>query len=418
MKYFGLIDCNSFFASCERIFRPDLNGKPIVVLSNNDGCVIARSAEARQLGVKMCAPFYQIKNYLAQENVAVFSSNYALYADISKRVMAIIASYAPNIEVYSIDEAFIELSGLNDAERMQMSTTLKQQIGQQIGINVCIGMAPTKTLAKLANHAAKKYPVTKGVVDIWETHRQHKLLKITDVSEIWGVGRKLTKHLYQENIRTAYDLSQANLTIMQRKYSVNIAKTIQELNGIPCDELNVLDIPQKQLIYSRSFSKVVTQFDMMRQVISTYAENAAERLRKENLRTKSMTIYISSNRFHYDYRFMNHTHDFEYFTNDSREIVSAALSLLPKVWEENQRYIKAGIILSNFEASTNSQLDLFAETQSKKSLVLMAKIDEINRKHGHVMKLAINGDDARWAMRRNMLSPSYTVKWCDIPKVN
>lgn len=417
-RYFALIDCNNFFASCERLFRPDIRHKPVVVLSNNDGCVIARSAESKALDVKMGDPYFKIKGFLEQNNVEVFSSNYTLYGDISSRVMRTIASLVPQIEVYSIDEAFVDFSGMNKGQMEALAREIRRKVKQDVGIDVCVGYSSTKTLAKLANYAAKKYPKTGGIVDLTDKSRQTRLLSITPINEIWGVGRKLTQRLNQQGIKTAYDLSMSDPTVMARSYSVLLERTIQELNGVPCQELVGEDPTRQQIIYSRGFSKEVESLEEMRQAVSNYAETAAERLRAHKLSVKNITVFTNTNRFKNPGVYYNEAScRLDVATNDTRQIVHSALSCLESIWVEGHKYVKTGIILRDLSDGAE-QDDLFTESQTEASLKLMSVIDKINRRYGHVINLATQGKDKDWSMRREKLSPSYTTKWVDILKVD
>ncbi|MHC5225530.1 translesion error-prone DNA polymerase V subunit UmuC [Ignatzschineria sp. LJL83] len=417
-QYFALIDCNNFFASCERIFRPDLKGRAIVVLSNNDGCVIARSAESKALGVRMGDPFFKIKGFLEQNNVEVFSSNYTLYGDISSRVMRTIGSIVPKIEVYSIDEAFVDFSGMNPKQMEGLAKEIRRKVKQDIGIDVCVGYSTTKTLAKLANYAAKKYPKTGGVVDLTDKERQTRLLSITPVNEVWGVGRRLTKRLNQQGINTAYDLSSSDPAIMARSYSVVLERTIQELNGISCQDLIFEDPTRQQIVFSRGFSKEITSLEEMRQAVSSYAENASERLRAHGLSVKNITVFTNTNRFKNPGVYYNEAScQLDVSTNDTRQIVRNALSCLESIWVEGHKYVKTGIILRELSDGVE-QDDLFAESQTEASLKLMGVIDQINKRYGHVINLAAQGKDKDWSMKREKLSPSYTTKWADILRVD
>lgn len=414
----ALIDCNNFFASCERIFRPDLKYRPIVVLSNNDGCVIARSAESKALGIKMGDPYFKIKGYLEQNKVEVFSSNYTLYGDISSRVMRTIESIVPEIEVYSIDEAFVDMSGMSDDQRKELATEIKFKVKREIGIDVCIGYSSTKTLAKLANYAAKKYPKTGGIVDLTDEARQKRLLQITPLNEVWGVGRRLSEQLTQQGLFTAWDLRVSDPVMMSKRYSVVLERTINELSGAPCQILVNEEPMRKQIIYSRGFGAEVESLEEMKQVVATYAENVAERLRNQKLSVKSITVFTNTNRFknpgHY---YKDASYNLKIRTNDARSIVNGALMCLESIWEQNKQYVKAGVILRDLSEGTEQE-DLFTESQTETSLKLMSVIDQLNRRYGHVINLAAQGKDKEWSMRREMLSPSYTTKWNEILRID
>lgn len=413
----ALIDCNNFFASCERIFRPDLKRIPIVVLSNNDGCVIARSAESKALGIKMGDPFFKIKRFLEQNEVEVFSSNYTLYGDISSRVMRTIESIVPKIEVYSIDEAFVDMSGMNSDQRKALAHEIKRKVKQDVGIDVCVGYSATKTLAKLANYAAKKYPKSGGIIDLTDPDRQKRLLSITPVGEVWGVGRRLSKQLQEQGIKTAWDLADSDPTIMSRRYSVVFERTIKELLGIACQDMESEEPARKQIIYSRGFGKEVESLEGMKQVVATYAENVAERLRNHKQSVKSITVFTNTNRFKNPFTYYSEAScNLNIRTNDTRKIVHATLMCLEEIWEADKKYVKAGIILRDLSEGAE-QDDLFAEHQTEASLKLMSVIDQINKRYGHVISLAAQGKEKEWNMRRDKLSPSYTTKWEDIPKL-
>lgn len=418
---FALVDCNNFYASCERLFRPDLIGKPIVVLSNNDGCIVARSAEAKALGIKMGVPFHQIERYLRQQNVAVFSSNYALYADISARVMSILEQHAPRVEIYSIDEAFLDLTGVDAIVSLDtFGASIRQIVRQHTGIHVCVGMAPSKTLAKLANHAAKVYPATRGVVDLTDPVRQQRLLALMPVSEVWGVGPRLSKRLNAEGIQTALDLAAANPKTIRQQYSVVLERTVRELNGESCLSLEEMTPTKQQIICSRSFGQRITEYRQMHEAICSYTSRAAEKLRQERRTARRMSIFLRTNRFN--------TAEPQYMpapgaelpipTDDTRELVATAIKLLRACWKDGYRYMKAGVMLTDFHQPGTFQPDLFNTSGGNpRSQALMEVLDHINQSgHGQVF-LAGQGMQRDWNMQRRYLSPAYTTRWQDIPVV-
>lgn len=415
---FALIDCNNFFASCERIFRPDLKYRPIVVLSNNDGCVIARSQESKALGIKMGTPYFQIKAFLEQENVAVFSSNYTLYGDISSRVMRTIASIVPKIEVYSIDEAFVDFSGLTPERCQKLAIEIKETVKRNIGIDVCVGFSSTKTLAKLANNAAKKYPKTGGIVDLTKEITQQKLLKITSIKDIWGIGRRLSECLNEDGVKSAWDLRISDASQMARRYSVVLERTINELAGISCQSLESDVKAKQQIIYSRGFSRTIEHLQEMKRAVATYAEVASARLRSHGLIAKSLTLFINTNRFQNPVLYYNEaTCHLAVSSNDTRVFVQQALRCLESIWKPGQHYVKAGIILRSLSEGVE-QADLFVESQTDASLKLMHVIDKINQRYGDVMHLGAQGIDQSWQMRRDNLSPSYTTNWKALMRVD
>lgn len=293
----ALVDVNNFYASCERLFRPDLKGVPIVVLSNNGGCVVARSAEAKRLGIKMGGPYFQIRELFEAQGGIWFNSNYALYGDMSNRVMTTLEGMAPTVEAYSIDEAFVELSESWAGDLLAYGRKIRERVLKWTGLTVGVGIGPTKTLAKLANYAAKKWPATGGVVDLRDLKRRARLMTITPVEEVWGIGRKLTAKLAAQSINTVADLVAADPKSLRRQYGVVVERTVQELRGIPCGELEQLAQAKQQIICSRSFGERITEFGPMREALAGYMERAAEKLRAEGQRCCHVTLFIRSSPF-------------------------------------------------------------------------------------------------------------------------
>ncbi|MFD1007954.1 translesion error-prone DNA polymerase V subunit UmuC [Oceanisphaera ostreae] len=418
---FALVDCNNFYASCERLFRPDLAGRPIVVLSNNDGCVVARSAEAKSLGIKMGVPYFKIKAAYEQGGGIVFSSNYALYADISSRVMQVLEMLAPRIEVYSIDEAFIDLTGVDKILNLAgFGEEIRQKIFRWIGINVGVGIAPTKTLAKLANYAAKRWPTTGGVVDLTDPVRQRKLLQLVPVEEVWGIGRRLAKQLNQMGIHTAWQLAQANSKVIRRQFSVVVERTVCELNGQSCLALHEQPEPKKQIISSRSFGKRITEFQLLREAVSKYASRAAEKLRQQQQYCRLVQVSVRTSPF---------APQEPYYSNaavvaltlpsaDSRELVQAATLGLERIWKPGYHYQKAAVMLADFWPTGTYQPSLFEVQESKpNSERLMGVMDSINRSGKGRIFLAAEGIRQPWQMKRTFLSPAYTTRISDLPRV-
>jgi DNA polymerase V len=418
---FALIDCNSFYASCEKLFRPDLARRPVVVLSNNDGCVVACSAEAKALGIKMAVPAYQIKPLLEREQVAVFSSNYALYADISNRVMSTLETLAPAVEVYSIDEAFLDFTGMMTShDLLEHGYRIRETVNRWVGVPVSVGIAPTKTLAKLANHAAKQYPGTKGVVDLRDPERQRRLMKLMPVREVWGIGRQMEKHLAGMGIRTALQLAKCDPGVMRRSFSVVLERTIRELNGIACIGLEASPEARKQIICSRTFSHRVTVFQELHEAISSYAHRAAEKLREDKRYARIITVFLRTNRF--NPREPQHhpsaSIELPLPTADSRDINHAALTILSSIYRDDFRYMKAGVMLSDFYEPGVFQQNLFEPGQERPhSKVLMQTLDSINRSGLGRVFFAGEGIRKDWAMKRAHLSPRYTTSWKDLPFV-
>lgn len=418
---FALVDCNNFYASCERLFRPDLQGKPIVVLSNNDGCVVARSSEAKQLGIKMAVPVYQVMDMIRAHNVAVFSSNYALYADISNRVMTTLEQMVPRVEVYSIDEAFLDLSRLDKCQDInQLATDIRQQIQQWIGISVCVGIGPSKTLAKLANYAAKHYPATQGVVDLRDKERQRRLMALTPIDEIWGIGRKIAQRLKLMGIHTALQLADTPPTLIRDNFSVMVERTVYELNGIACDDIQQVVATKQQIISSRSFGSRITTLEAMQQAISDYTFRACEKLRSEGQLARTLSVFIRSSYFtqHQPQYSQALTGHLVSPSDDTRDFIELAQQLLQRIWREGPAYAKAGVMLGDFYAPGVFQLGLFDEAKPQpKSKELMKLLDRINHSGKGNIQFAGQGLNTDWCMKRGQLSPRYTTQWTHIPIV-
>jgi DNA polymerase V len=410
---FALVDCNNFYASCEKLFRPDLRHAPVVVLSNNDGCVVARSKEAKALGIKMGVPVHKIQEQIQQHGVQVFSSNYALYGDISNRVLQTLEALAPAVEVYSIDEAFLDLTGVaNAVDLTEFGLQVRATIQQHIGMTVCVGIAPTKTLAKLANHAAKQYPATRGVVDLTDPARQRKLLSLMPVSEVWGVGRKLSGRLNAMGITTALELAEQNPKDIRQKFSVVLERTVRELNGESCLALEDITPTKQQILCSRSFGQRVTRYADMHEAISSYVARAAEKLRHEQQQCQLISVYIRTGLFNpNDPRYSNSASlRLDYPTDDTRVLLNAAGRLLQAIWKDGYRYAKAGITFCDFYDRGVMQPDLFTQQViNPNSARLMQVVDRINQQQRGKVFFASQGTGKAWAMNRNYLSPSYTT---------
>ncbi len=380
---FALVDCNNFYASCEKLFRPDLRHTPVVVLSNNDGCVVARSKEAKALGIKMGVPVHKIQEQIQQHGVQVFSSNYALYGDISNRVMQTLEALAPAVEVYSIDEAFLDLTGVaNAVDLTEFGLQVRATIQQHIGMTVCVGIAPSKTLAKLANHAAKQYSATRGVVDLTDPVRQKKLLSLMPVNEVWGVGRKLSERLNAMGITTALALAEQNPKDIRQKFSVVLERTVRELNGESCLALEDITPTKQQILCSRSFGQRVTRYTDMQEAISSYVARAAEKLRHEKQQCRLISVYVRTGLFNpNEPRYSNSASlRLDYPSDDTRVLLQAAGRLLQAIWKDGYRYAKAGITLSDFYDRGVMQPVLFTQQViSPNSARLMQVVDRINQ---------------------------------------
>lgn len=421
MPVFALVDCNNFYASCEKLFRPDLKDTPVVVLSNNDGCVVARSREAKSLGIKMGVPVFQIKAEMQRHGILAFSSNYALYADLSSRVMRTLEEMAPRVEVYSIDEAFLDLTGIESAiSLVEFGQQVRERIGHWIGISVCVGIAPTKTLAKLANHAAKKYPATQGVVDLTNPDRQRRLLALVPVDDVWGVGRRLSKRLNALGITTALDLANASPRAIRDQFSVVLERTVRELNGESCIELEEIPPTKKQIVCSRSFGVKVTHFEFLREAICEYATRATEKLRKEQQQAKVMTVFIRTSPFKDNEPQYSNSASGELLipSCDTRDFIELANHLLKRIWKDGFRYAKAGVMLSDFYDPGMFQPGLFDDVSTRSnSQQLMSVLDTINQSGAGKVFFAGQGTKKDWSMKREHLSPAYTTHWDQLPRV-
>lgn len=411
-QVFALIDCNSFYASCERVFRPDLAKTPIVVLSNNDGCVIARSYDAKPF-VKMGAPYFQIKDVLRRNGVQVFSSNYALYGDMSERVMTIIESMVPAVEVYSIDEAFADLTGIR-GDLTAFGRTIRAAVHKRTGIPVGVGIAPTKTLAKLANHTAKRLQAhTGGVVDICDPVKRDWVLRNTDVSEVWGVGRRMKVHLEGLGIKTAMDLAKADPWMLRQKFSVVIEKTARELAGTSCLELSETEPPKQEICSSRMFGKRLTTIEPIKEAVATYVHRAAEKLRTQNSLCKKIRVSIRTGMFNpEEAKYANGALvELPYPTNDVRLLTKAATEAVNRLFMSGFKYSKAEILLMDLRQSGEFTDDLFAQSQPQAAEKVMGVLDEINQRWGRgtlrTGSVPVNPD---WGMRREMMSQSFTTR--------
>ena len=419
---FALVDCNSFYASCERVFRPDLRTKPVVVLSNNDGCVVALTKEAKNLGVKMCDPWFKIEREFKQKGGIAFSSNYELYGDISSRIMSILEELAPKVEVYSIDEAFLDLTGISHCMNLEeFGRTCQKQIMQYTGMPVRVGIGPTKTLAKAASYGAKRYPTTQGVLDITDLYRREKLMTLMPVNEIWGVGHRLNKRLISQKVLTTFDLINMNIEQVRKQFSIMLVNTIRELKGESCIPLDSAPSPKKQIVVSRTFSTRVTELDYLEEAVSDYAARAAEKLRKEGKTCKMLSVFIRTNPFRKQDIQHREIRSFSmlYPTNDTRDLIKHAKLLLKDLYKEGFNYNKAGIILNNFFDETTYQLDLFKKKdRNSKDFKMMALLDQVNKSSLGQISFLAQGIKKEWSMKRQLQSPRYTTSLKDVLVVN
>ena len=413
---FGLVDCNNFYASCERAFQPLYIGKPIVVLSNNDGCVIARSNEAKALGIKMGIPAYQIKELVHTHGVTVFSSNYTLYGDMSGRVMSILAGLAPELEIYSIDEALINLDGIKEIQSLGVKVV--NQVTKGTGIPVSLGIAPTKTLAKLANKFAKKYPAYNRLCIIDTEEKRIKALQLTDIGDVWGIGRRQVAKLEKQGVKTAYDFTQLSGVWVRKNMTVVGERTWKELRGISCIDMESAPPAKKQICTSRSFGKMLTDIDTIAEAIATHAFTCAKKLRKQKSYAISLMVFIHTNNFREDLPqyWKNTVVHLPVPTNDTQEIVHYALAGLKNIFMQGYQYKKAGVIIT--EITDSAQLGLFDSIDRDKRDRLMQTVDKINGDYLQCVKLAIQGTSREWKLKQEQLSQRYTTDINEIITIN
>lgn len=416
---FALCDVNAFYASCEIAFRPDLKGRPVVVLSNNDGCVISRSAEAKPF-VKMGEPYFKQKDVFRRHGVVCFSSNYELYADMSARVMATIEALSPRSEIYSIDEIFCDLSGVRNCRDLtEFGNEIRATVQQHTHLPIGVGIAQTKTLAKLANHAAKLWQrQTGGVVDLSNVERQRKLMAALSVGEVWGVGRRISKKLDGMGIKTVLQLADTDIRFIRKHFNVVLERTVRELRGEPCLELEEFAPVRQEIICSRSFGERIYQYEQMRQAICSYASRAAERLRTEHQYCRHISAFVKTSPFSVNEKYYGNSGSIKLLTptQDSRDIISAATRCLDAIWQEGHRYQKAGVMLGDFYSQGVTQLNLFDENAPRhRSRELMGVLDHLNIKKGRgTLYFAGQGLQPQWQMKREMLSPRYTTRYADL----
>ncbi|EKJ8218456.1 Y-family DNA polymerase [Citrobacter sedlakii] len=420
---FALVDVNSFYASCETVFRPDLKGRPVVVLSNNDGCVIARSAEAKAAGIAMGEPYFKLKDQIRRAGVVCFSSNYELYADMSQRVMTTLEELAPRVEIYSIDEAFCDLTGVRNCRVLEdFGRELQEAVYRNTRLAVGVGIGQTKTLAKLANHAAKKWlRQTGGVVDLSNVDRQRKLMTALPVDETWGVGRRIAKKLEAMGIRTVLDLADTDIRFIRKHFSVVLERTVRELRGESCLGLEEYAPAKQEIVCSRSFGDRVTDYEQMRQAICSYAARASEKLRGEHQYCRFISAFVKTSPFALNEPYYGNSASVKLLTptQDSRDIIGAATRCLDVIWKDGHRYQKAGVMLGDFFSQGVAQLNLFDDNAPRAgSEKLMEVLDHLNAKDGKgTLYFAGQGIQQQWQMKREKLSPRYTTRYSDLLRV-
>jgi DNA polymerase V len=421
MRSIALVDVNNFYASCERVYNPKLEGKPVVVLSNNDGCAIARNAQAKALGIKMGEPAFKLKDIVKQHGVILLSSNYALYADMSNRVMSILSTYTPLQEVYSIDESFIDLTGMPGSHSV-IATDIRNKIKKWTGLPVCVGIGATKTLAKIANHIAKKRDGFNGVCDLNQLSSKDTdtIFSEIEVGEVWGVGRRLAERLQAIGICSVYDLKCADPEFIRQQFSVVLEKTVRELNGTLCIELEEVSPPKQQIISSRSFGRPVFDLASLSESVSMYMSKASEKLRKQHSYATTVSVYIRTSPFAENKpRYSaSYTVALPAPTNDTIQLVNVALWILKKLYKPGYEYQKSGVMLGDIVSAEGSQSDLFGFTTTNHTPKLMTVLDSINQKWGRgTLRVGSQGFNSPWAMKQGNKTPSYTTKWSELVRV-
>ena len=419
--FYLLFDCNNFFASCEQLFNPRLRNQPIVVLSSNDGCIVARSKEAKALGIPMGAPYFEYKSFFLLHNVQVFSSNFELYGDISKRVIETVKTFDLPIEVYSIDEAFLFLSHWNPKSLLELGQQIKQKVFQWTGIHISVGIGPTKTLAKVANRIAKKEEQHQGVFAFASAKEANPYLKKLPVDEIWGIGQRLARRLYQIGIRDAFHFKEASDFLIKKQVTVTGLRTALELRGIPSFYLNEIPPQRKSILSSRSFGVEVTTLYELKQATATFVAKAAHKLRKEKLKAYFISVFIATNRFKETPYFSDSASlTLPLPSSHTPDLTQHAHKALEKIFLENRSYKRAGILLGELCSETEMQFDFFADDPlSEKKTSLMKTMDQINNKFSlSPLSFAAEGIVKNWKGLSTKCSPRYTTSWNELLKIN
>lgn len=418
----ALVDVNNFYVSCQRVFEPKLEGRPVVVLSNNDGCAVARSNEVKQLGIKMAQPWYQLQDVAKQHGIIAYSSNYALYADMSNRVMSILRRFSPDQEIYSIDECFLGLDGIL-RDHTELGREIRKTVLQWTGLPVCVGIAQTKTLTKFCNHLAKKRPQFGGVCewDKLDEATQLRVMQEVAVDEVWGVGRRLSVRLNEECILTVADLMKADPESIRCRYSVVLQRTVLELRGQPCIELEDTTPDKQQILCSRSFGQPIHSEHGLAEAISTYVARAAEKLRRQKSVAGALAVFIRTSPFREkDPQYSKHiVVPLSQASDDTLQLTRAALWILKRIYRPSYAYAKAGVMLLDLQPNTGIQGHLFLESADPlKRARLNDTMDKINRQWGRgTLRLASAGFNHGWKMRQNRVSPCWTTRWKDLPVV-
>lgn len=418
---FALVDCNNFYASCERAFNPSLEGRAVVVLSNNDGCVIARSNEAKALGFQMGDPYHQKLAVIQQHNVAVFSSNYTLYGDMSRRVMQTLQRHAPEVEIYSIDEAFLNLAGLEHLGLDGYARQVRATVRQWTGIPVSIGIGPTKTLAKIANRIAKKSPEAAGVYELASDDQADPALARVEVGDVWGIGRQWATWLNAQGITTACDLKHADPKQLRKHMGVVGERITYELNGVSCLPLELVQPIRKGVTVSRAFSAYLTDQEAVKQALSRYVMRAGEKLRRQGLAARHLTVFLRANPFSKVHPYYGNTASatLPHPTDYTPDLIGHAAKLLAHIYRPGYHYKKCGVMLTDLQPADRQRRDLFDTHDREREARLMKAMDAINASYGArtVAFAGMGGQRPQWATRADMTSPRYTTNWGEIPKV-
>jgi DNA polymerase V len=416
-KKLALVDCNSFYVSCERLFNPRIRKKPVVVLSNNDGCIISRSNEAKALGIKMGEPYFKAKNIIIKNKVEVFSSNYSLYGDLSRRVMRTLKRFNTEIEVYSIDEAFIDLSNFPDQDIEKVGKEIRETVLKWTGIPTSIGIAKTKTLSKIANHIAKKK--ISGVTSLIGIENIDPILEKIDINDVWGVGKQLTKFYQKNGIYNAKQLKNKSNSWIKKSSNVLSSRTAMELRGILCISLETTTTKRKSCVVSRSFGKRVKKFQELKEAVASYCLNASEKIRSESLVTKAITVFVRTSPFQRNFGYYSNskTLDFPIATNNSIEIIKAAVSILESIFKNGYQYQKAGVMLTGLR-NDDGRKNLFSSERDEKIGNLMRSIDSTNHRYGRsTLSVASAGVQKKWNMKREYSSKIDTADFYSLPKI-
>lgn len=416
----ALVDCNNFYASCERVFQPAWEQRPVGVLSNNDGCIIARSNELKEAGIPMGAPYFKYKEQLNAMGAIVVSSNYTLYGDLSARVMNTLGSFTPNIEIYSIDEAWLDLTGFDPATLDAYGRHIVAQTKQHTGIPVSMGIASTKVLAKIANRICKKRKIPGHVFNLGSAEHIEAVLSSVPIEDVWGIGRRWAEKLQSQGIYTAYDLQQADPNEMRSRYNVLMQRLILELRGIQCLDFEDIE-PKKQIIASRSFGEKVTMKDDLLQAVSLHATRAGEKLRLQSSACAGIQISLRSSRFNPNAPYFARSIclSFPIATADTRQLIQAARAGVERLFQSGIRYAKAGIMLYDIVPAASVQQTLFEQSEDSKAIRLMQTMDRLNRIHGkQTAFFAAEGTRKNWQMKRDRMTPAFTTRWSDLPRVS